>query len=106
MVAGYPLTSGGAVARLAEEETHQMTRHYGSFLLRYWHLGRGEQRFAVEHIQSGERTTAASLTEVCGWIGERANPAARPPPAGRSATGPANRPDSGGTTGADREREV
>lgn len=84
-----------------------MARQYGSFLLRYWHLGRGEQRFAVEHIQSGERITATSLTEVCSWIGERADHATRPPPvAGRAATDPAIHDDCEGTTGAERERDV
>jgi hypothetical protein len=84
-----------------------MARHYGSFLLRYWHLGRGEQRFAVEHIQSGEHTTASSLTEVCGWIGARANPAARPPPpAGRLANEPAGNFDSAEPTRTDREGGV
>jgi hypothetical protein len=81
-----------------------MARHYGSFLLRHWQLGRGEQRFVVEHIQSGERTTASSLTEICAWIGERANPATRPPPTGWPARGTALHQGGRRLTKGERER--
>ena len=49
-----------------------MSRLDGSFLVRCWRLGRGEQRFEVEYIQSGERTVVASLAAACAWIDARA----------------------------------
>ena len=53
-----------------------MSRLDGSFLVRCWRLGRGEQRFEVEFIQSGERTVVASLAAACTWIDDRAGPRA------------------------------
>jgi hypothetical protein len=45
-----------------------MARRYSSFLLRCWHLPSGACRIAVEHIQSGARTRAASLAAAVGWM--------------------------------------
>jgi hypothetical protein len=103
----YPLTSGDGLARQGEpeERARTMTRYYGSFLLRHWHLGRGEQRFAVEHIQTGARTTATSLAEICSWIGEQANHATRPPPGEESdIAGSATKRDRREQTRGESER--
>jgi hypothetical protein len=40
--------------------------------VRCWRLGRDEQRFEAEYIQSGERTVVASLAAACAWISDRA----------------------------------
>jgi hypothetical protein len=62
-----------------------MTKWYGSFLLRCWHLDDDGQRLEIEHIQSGARTQAASITAALAWISARdqtvsssETPAARP----------------------------
>jgi hypothetical protein len=57
-----------------------MGRLGGSFLLRCWRLGAGEERYEVEHIQSGERTVAASPAAAWAWIVARVAAAERGPP--------------------------
>jgi len=44
-------------------------RHYSAFLVRHWSLAGGAARIEVQHIQSGEYTTVASLQEAAEWIG-------------------------------------
>lgn len=65
-----------------------MTQLYSSYLLRWWHVGRGLQRFEVQHIQSGERIVVTSLEEATAWIGARAP-----------------RPEADGATTQDRQDE-
>ena len=56
-----------------------MARRYSSFLLRCWHLPGGACRIAVEHIQSGTRTRAASLAAAVAWMdSQTADQAATP----------------------------
>jgi hypothetical protein len=50
-----------------------MARRYGSFLIRCWALDGGELRLEIEHIQSGDRTQTASLTDGLAWIKARAS---------------------------------
>lgn len=45
-----------------------MSRLLGSFLLRCWWVGRDDERFELEHIQSGERLVVASLADACAWV--------------------------------------
>ena len=45
-----------------------MAHDYQSFLLRYWQLGDGTRRIAVEHVQSGERTLVATLDAATAWL--------------------------------------
>jgi hypothetical protein len=49
-----------------------MSRLLGSFLLRCWWVGREEERFELEHIQSGERLVVASLADAYAWVQTRA----------------------------------
>ena len=44
-----------------------MRRLRGSFLLRSWDVG-AEERFEVEHIQTGAHVTVLSLDAACQWI--------------------------------------
>jgi hypothetical protein len=52
----------------------------GSFLVRYWELGRGERRLEIEHIQSGDRVVVASPAAAWDWITAHAAAAGRGPP--------------------------
>ncbi len=45
-----------------------MTRHYSSFLIRYWRLGGDKQRIEIEHIQSGDWTRTGSLAAAITWM--------------------------------------
>ncbi|HEX5501955.1 MAG TPA: hypothetical protein VFW96_05000 [Thermomicrobiales bacterium] len=49
-----------------------MSRLLGSFLLRCWWVGRDDERFELEHIQSGERLVVASLADAYAWVQARA----------------------------------
>lgn len=49
-----------------------MSRLLGSFLVRCWWVGLEEERFELEHIQSGERLVVASLAEAYAWVQARA----------------------------------
>lgn len=52
----------------SEDRTTAMTSRYASFLIRQWLLHDGQQRVAVEHIQSGRQIQLTTLDEVCAWI--------------------------------------
>jgi len=56
----------------------------GSFLVRYWELGREERRFEIEHIQSGERVVVASPAAAWDWIIAQAAATGRAPPSAPS----------------------
>ena len=48
-----------------------MAKRHQSFVVRCWLLDRGEQRFDIEHIQSGEKHLARSAVEAIEWIHDR-----------------------------------
>lgn len=48
-----------------------MTSNYTSFLIRHWQLAQGESRVTIEHIQTGETITLASLDDALVWLGGR-----------------------------------
>lgn len=41
---------------------------YSSFLIRCWGLSNGKRRIKVQHVQSGEWTRTASLSEAVSWM--------------------------------------
>lgn len=45
-----------------------MAHDYQSFLVRYWQLGDGTRRIAVEHVQSGEKTLVPTLEAATVWL--------------------------------------
>ena len=45
-----------------------MTKWYGSFLLRWWHLDDENQRLEVEYIQTGARVRVASVAAALAWM--------------------------------------
>jgi hypothetical protein len=59
-----------------------MAQHYASFLVRCWRLSAEEERIKIEHIQSGDSTQVASLTDAVTWI--EAHHATHPPQQYRS----------------------
>ncbi len=59
---------------------HSPPRRYSSFLLRCWHVGEGELRIKIEHIQSGDSTQVETYEAAVAWLSERcARPATGPP---------------------------
>ncbi len=60
---------------------HAPLRRYGSFLLRCWHVGEGELRIKVEHIQSGDSTQVDTYEAAVAWLSERSARTATDPPA-------------------------
>jgi hypothetical protein len=75
-----------------------MARAYASFLLRRWRRGAAGQRVTVEHIQTGEHATLASLEAALAWIRARGNDAV---PAAPAAVG-----EGTAVIGVDGEPEV
>ncbi len=43
---------------------------YSSFLLRCWHVGRGELRIKLEHIQSGNSAQVDTYEAALAWLSE------------------------------------
>ena len=61
-----------------------MTRRYSAFMVRCWHLANGQQRYAVEDIQTGTAIRVPSLAEAFAWLAAQSrdppdSPEARPP---------------------------
>ncbi len=52
-------------------EDDSRSNRYSSFLLRCWHVGEGELRIKIEHIQSGESTQVDSCEAALAWMSER-----------------------------------
>jgi hypothetical protein len=61
-----------------------MTRRYSAFMVRCWHLASGEQRYAVEDIQTGAAVRVPSLNEAFEWLALQS----REPPAEPGAKQP------------------
>ncbi len=49
-------------------EDHSPPRRYNSFLLRCWHVGRGELRIKIEQIQSGDSTQVETWEAALDWM--------------------------------------
>ncbi len=45
-------------------------KRYSSFLLRCWHVGQGELRIKIEHIQSGDSTQVDTYEAAVAWLSE------------------------------------
>ncbi|HSH83477.1 MAG TPA: hypothetical protein VLA19_33505 [Herpetosiphonaceae bacterium] len=56
-------------------------RRYSSFLLRCWHVGEGELRIKIEHIQSGDSTQVDTYEAAVAWLSEQCARTAVDPPA-------------------------
>jgi hypothetical protein len=54
-------------------------RHYGSFLVRWWHTEQ-QQRLSIRHVQSGEELTVEALAEALAWMAARVDDDNRAPP--------------------------
>ncbi len=52
-------------------DDHSHPRRYSSLLLRCWHVGQGELRLKVEHIQSGDSTQVDGYEAALAWMSER-----------------------------------
>ncbi|MDP9352894.1 MAG: hypothetical protein M3P51_15340 [Chloroflexota bacterium] len=52
-------------------EAHSLPERYSSFLLRCWHVGKGELRIKLEHIQSGDSTQVGTYEAAIAWLSER-----------------------------------
>ena len=48
-------------------------KRFGTFVVRYWWLADGEQRLAIEHVQSGKHHHCTSLRDAEAWIAARVN---------------------------------
>jgi hypothetical protein len=70
-----------------------MPGRYTSFLIRHWQLAGGARRITVEHVQSGERVTVASIDAAASWLTAQADDA--PPPADDPPPAAADRCESG-----------
>jgi hypothetical protein len=55
-----------------------MRKLYGSFLVRCWRM-ETEERFEIQHIQSGDRVVLPSLADIGEWIRSHASDAASAP---------------------------
>ena len=49
---------------------HPHPRRYNSFLLRCWHVGNGELRVKLEHIQSGDTAQVDTYETATAWLSE------------------------------------
>jgi len=49
---------------------HAPPKRYNSFLLRCWHVGDGELRIKLEHIQSGTSTQVDTYEAALAWLTE------------------------------------
>ena len=58
---------------------------YSSYLLRCWRRGGPEQRYQIQHVQSGAQVTVATLAEAMSWIAAR--DAGTPAAGNRAASG-------------------
>lgn len=55
-------------------------RHYGSFLVRWWHTEQQQQRLRIRHVQSGEEFMVEALAEALAWMAARVDDDNRAPP--------------------------
>lgn len=60
-----------------------MRKLYGTFLIRCWRMD-AEERFEIQHIQSGESVVVPALADIADWIRTHAGstpttPVAPPP---------------------------
>ncbi len=65
---------------------HSKPERYSSFLLRCWHVGEGELRIKIEHIQAGTSTQVDTHEAAVAWLSERCA-AVRDREGGRSRDG-------------------
>ncbi len=75
-------------------EAHSLPERYSSFLLRCSHVGKGELRIKIEHIQSGDSTQVDTYEAAVAWL------------AGHCATVPDGKEvhrDEGARNGSERE---
>ncbi len=56
--------------RADTDEDQSQPRRYNSFLLRCWHVGAGELRIKLEHIQSGSSGQVDSYEAALAWLSE------------------------------------
>ncbi len=49
---------------------HSQSKRYSSFLLRCWHVGEGELRIKLEHIQSAEAVQVETWEAAFDWMSE------------------------------------
>ncbi len=47
---------------------HTTPKRYSSFLLRCWHVGQGELRIKLEHIQSGDSAQVDTYEAALAWL--------------------------------------
>ncbi len=52
-------------------EDYTSPSRYNSFLLRCWHVGEGELRIKVEHVQSGDSTRVVTFQTAVAWLSVR-----------------------------------
>jgi hypothetical protein len=70
-----------------------MPARYTSFLIRHWQLANGAQRIVVEHVQSGEQSTVATIADATAWLDAQVDDE-RPPNDGQP-TASREPPDAG-----------
>ncbi len=58
------------IERADTSEDHSHPRRYNSFLLRCWHVGAGELRIKIEHIQSSESAQVNTYEAATDWLSE------------------------------------
>ncbi len=59
---------------------HSPPKRYSSYLLRCWHVGEGDLRIKLEHIQSGASTQVDSYEGALAWLAGHRDPEPGAPP--------------------------